>query len=90
MLLSFQISQKLSGEFCFIHHMGISTSMADETAIVKVCCPYFKEEIEGQLRKQFAPEFSNGKIRIQLPGITINDSSSTGQSEDAASVISSE
>jgi hypothetical protein len=82
MLLSYEISRKLSGEVCFVHNMGISAVMSDDIAVVRVCCPYFKDEIEKQLKKHFDAEFSAGKIRLQLPGLTMNESSSAGQTSE--------
>jgi hypothetical protein len=80
MLLSYEISRKLSGEVCFVHNMGISAVMSDDVAVVKVCCPYFKEDIEKQLKKHFEAEFSAGKIRLQLPGLTMNEAGPAAQS----------
>ena len=85
MLLSYEISRKLSGEVCFVHNMGISAAMSDDVAVIKVCCPYFKEEIERQLKRHFDAEFSAGKIRLQLPGLTMKESGPGGQPTDAPS-----
>lgn len=67
MLLSYQISLKLSGKFCFVHNMGISTSMSSETAIVKVCCHHFRTEVENELKKHFADAVANHQVRFHLP-----------------------
>lgn len=85
MLLSYEISRKLSGEVCFVHNMGISAVMSGDVAVVKVCCPYFKEDIEKQLKRHFGLEFSTGKIRLQIPGVTTSDSGATEQSNDIPS-----
>lgn len=83
MSLSYQISIKLSEKFCFVHNMGISASMAGDAAVVKVCCPYFKGEVENELKKQFNAEYISGSIRLQLPGATISiNPSTTIQSEE--------
>ena len=82
MLLSYQISRKLSGEVCFIHQMGISAAMSDDVAVVKVCCSYFKDDIEKQLKRHFSAEFDAGKIRVQLPGLSMKESVSEEQSND--------
>jgi hypothetical protein len=85
MLLSYEISRKLSGEVCFVHQMGISAAMSDDVAVVKVCCSYFKDDMEKQLKKHFGPEFMAGKIRLQLPGLTMKESGPEEQSNDMPS-----
>jgi hypothetical protein len=67
MLLSYQISLKLSEKFCFVHNMGISTFMSADTAVVKVCCRHFRDEVEGDLKKHFADAVTNHQVRLQLP-----------------------
>jgi len=85
MRLSYEISRKLSGEVCFVHQMGISATMSDDVAVVKVCCSYFKDDIEKQLKKHFDTEFAAGKIRVQLPGLSMKESSTEEQSNDVSS-----
>lgn len=82
MTLSYQISTKLSEKFCFVHHMGISVFMSGDAAVVKVCCPYFKQEVETELNKQFSPGYLSGKIRLQLPGAPISSPKVTVQSKE--------
>ena len=85
MLLSYEISRKLSGEVCFVHSMGISAVMSDDVAVVKVCCSYFKDDIEKQLKRHFGAEFGAGKIRVQLPGLNMKEAVSEEQSSDVPS-----
>jgi len=85
MLLSYEISRKLSGEVCFVHSMGISAVMSDDVAVVKVCCSYFKDDIEKQLKRHFPNEFAAGKIRLQLPGLSMKEAISEEQSNDVPS-----
>jgi hypothetical protein len=85
MLLSYEISRKLSGEVCFVHQMGISAAMSDDVAVVKVCCSYFRDDMEKQLKKHFGAEFAAGKIRLQLPGLTMKESSQEEQPNDVPS-----
>jgi hypothetical protein len=85
MLLSYEISRKLSGEVCFVHQMGISAAMSDDVAVVKVCCSYFKDDMEKQLKKHFSTEFAAGKIRLQLPGLNMKEAVSEEQSSDVPS-----
>jgi len=82
MLLSYQISLKLSGKFCFVHNMGISSSMSADTAVIKVCCPIFRDEVEAELKKYFAAELSQRLIRLQLPASVEGTSVSYAQAEE--------
>lgn len=82
MSMSFEVSSKLSGKYCFVHNMGISASMSGDAVLVKVCCPYFKEEIEEEIKRNFAAEYAGKKIRLLLPGIALSNSNPTTPLEE--------
>ncbi len=67
MQLSYKISTQLAGKCCFIHNQGVSTAMSSENVVIKVCCNYFKDEIEVELQKHFSADYP-GTIRFQLAG----------------------
>lgn len=67
--LAYNISRDLCNLHCELHHMSLSTRNAKEVAVVKVCCGYFKDEVEAELQKRYGEEFVKGHIRFQLPAI---------------------
>ena len=74
MKLAYQISSRLGSVHCDLHHMGISTSVVKEKAVVKVCCNYFLKAVEEQLNKHFGSDFIKDNVRLRLPAsIAVGD-----------------
>jgi hypothetical protein len=76
--LAFQISRDFSHLFCELHHLGISTRNAKENTVIKVCCKYFRDEVEKALQKKFDNSFVNENIRFQLPALENTGISGSG------------
>ena len=62
--------------------MGVSASMSGDTAVVKVCCTHFKDEVENELQQQFGLEFTEKKICLQLPGFPLSNMNVIVQPEE--------
>ncbi|MGN6181548.1 MAG: hypothetical protein ACTHNW_20365 [Mucilaginibacter sp.] len=80
--LAYQISRNLNNLHCDLHHMGISTGTSKETTIVKVCCEYFRSDVEKELEKRYGKELVKTHIRFRLPVGEISTSSAMTFSED--------
>lgn len=65
--LAYKISRDLSNLHCDLHHLGISTKSSKEQTIVKVCCDYFRDEVQEALNKRFGKDFVSANIRFSLP-----------------------
>jgi hypothetical protein len=76
--LAFRISRDFSYLHCELHHMGLSTRKTKENTVVRVCCAYFKGDVEKALQQEFGHHFVSQNIRIQLPA-----KASTGISSDS-------
>jgi len=65
--LAYQVSREMSSLHCELHHMGLSTRSSKDSVVVRVCCNYFKDEVEEELQKRFGETFIKEHIRFQLP-----------------------
>lgn len=80
--LAYRISRDLSNLYCELHHMSLSTRNAKELTIVKVCCSYFRDEVEKELGKQLGAEFVKEHIRFQLPVAEFSGTSAINFTEE--------
>jgi len=80
--LAYQISKNLNNLHCDLHHMGISTGTSKEITIVKVCCDYFRSDVETELEKRYGKDFVKANIRFRLPVGEVPASSAMTFSDD--------
>ena len=65
-----------------VHNLGLSARTPKELTVVKVCCEYFKGEVEKALQNKFGNSFVAQNIRIQLPANVTSVSSTNDSSPE--------
>ena len=80
--LAFEISRDLNPLFCELHHIGLSCRAGKDHTVVKVCCSYFRDQIQNALQSKYGNSFVTQHIRIQLPAASALAISSGGAVAD--------
>jgi hypothetical protein len=65
--LAYEISRDFGNKHCDQHRQGISTSMFKQNAIVRVCCLYFRDEMQQTLINRYGEDKVRANVRFRLP-----------------------